>query len=61
MEELPLGFGMALAQHPQAMEHFCAMPENRQKQIIARTHSIQSKQEMHAFVQELAGNKTSFS
>ena len=61
MEELPLGFGMALAQHPQAMEHFCAMPENRQKQIIAHTHSIQSKQEMHAFVQKLAGNTTSFS
>ena len=25
--ELPLGFGMALAQHPEAMERFAGLPE----------------------------------
>ena len=27
MEELPLGFGMALAQHPEAMARFSALSE----------------------------------
>ena len=51
--DLPLGFGMALAQNVPAMECFAELPEQKQEEIIRSTHEIQSKQEMHDFVQNL--------
>jgi len=53
MGELPVGFGMALAMNPQAMEHFSALSEQEQQKIIDQTHQIDSKQEMHNYVQSL--------
>ena len=53
MEELPLGFGMALAQHPEAMARFAALTEAEQQAIISGTHSVHSKQEMQAYVERL--------
>lgn len=51
--ELPLGFGMALSQHPSAMEHFTSMTDAQKQQVIQQTHQIQSKKEMQAFVRSL--------
>jgi len=48
--ELPLGFGMALAQNPAAMNAFCALPESTQQKIIDGTHQVSSREEMHAYV-----------
>ena len=56
MMELPLGFGMALAQNPRAMAHFSRQTEEKQEEILAHTHSIRSRNEMHAYVQSL-GNR----
>lgn len=53
MEDLPLGFGMALAQHPEAMQRFCALPEAEQRTVVAHTHDIHSKGEMQAYVENL--------
>ena len=53
MEELPMGFGMALAQHPEAMARFTALSEAEQKAIIDGTHAVRSKQEMQAYVENL--------
>ena len=53
MEELPLGFGMALAQNPRAMEYFSKQTKEKQAEILAHTHTIQSRNEMHAYVQSL--------
>ena len=53
MEELPLGFGMALAQHPEAMARFAALPEAEQQAIIDGAHAVRSKQEMQAYVENL--------
>ena len=53
MEELPLGFGMALAQHPEAMARFTALSEAEQQAIIDGTHAVRSKQEMQAYVENL--------
>ncbi len=58
MEDLPLGFGMALAQHPEAMQRFCALPEEEQRAVVNHTHSIQSKQEMQAYVESLGDRST---
>lgn len=52
--DLPLGFGMALGQHPGAMERFAALSVAEKKQVVAQAHQIQSKGEMQNFVQSLA-------
>lgn len=51
--ELPMGFGMALAQHPEAMERFAGLPAAEQQAIIDGTHAVRSKQEMQAYVERL--------
>jgi len=48
--QLPMGFGMALAQNLPAMEYFSALPRDRQQQIIQQTHAVRSKADMRAFV-----------
>ena len=50
MEDLPLGFGMALAQHPEAMARFAALSEAGQQALIDGTHAVRSTQEMQAYV-----------
>ncbi len=52
-DEMPVGFSMALAQNPEAMQKFAMMSEDKKKQIIDGTHSIKSKQEMHEYVNKL--------
>ncbi len=51
--EMPIGFGMALAQNPEAMEKFATLGEERKRQIIEGTHRIRSKEEMHSYVNKL--------
>ncbi len=51
--EMPIGFGMALAQNPEAMEKFSALSEDKKKEIIDGTHSIKSKKEMHQYVSNI--------
>ena len=58
--EIPLGFGMALAQNTVALAKFAALSEQQQKQMIDHTHAIQSKEEMQAYVNELAQNHLQF-
>lgn len=52
--EIPMGFGMALAQNAQALEAFSRLSDLEQQKIIDGTHDIQSKQQMRAYVQALA-------
>lgn len=42
-DEMPVGFSMALAQNPEAMQKFAMFSENEKKQIIDGTHSVKSK------------------
>ena len=60
LADLPMGLGMALAQDVPAMERFGSLPEAAKRQIVEHTHQIGSKQEMAAFVQQIAEGKTSF-
>lgn len=34
LSELPLGFGMALAQHPEAMKNFSDMDESQKQKVL---------------------------
>ena len=53
-KDLPLGFGMALAQQPDAMKNFSNMTEDEQNRILSEIHNINSTQEMQSFVSRLA-------
>lgn len=51
--EIPLGFGIALAQNLPALNYFAGLSRGEQQAILARIHTIGSKEEMRAFVQSL--------
>ncbi len=56
LSDLPLGFGMALAQYPEAMKKFSNMDELQKQRILDEIHSIESKKEMQAYVKALVNN-----
>lgn len=51
--ELPLGFGFALAQDPAAMERFAALNQCQQITILRQANSVSSKEEMQALIDRL--------
>ena len=54
LKELPLGFGIALAQNEEAMRRFSALTDAQKRQLVERTHTVSSKAEMHALVEHIA-------
>lgn len=48
--ELPLGFGMALAQNEAAMKRFEALSEAEKQEILEQTHHVKSKQEIRQLI-----------
>ncbi|MGN1481546.1 hypothetical protein [Porcipelethomonas sp.] len=52
-DDMPLGFGMALAMNPEAMEKFALLPESRKQEIINGTHNVNSKSEMQQYVRRI--------
>jgi len=54
--DIPMGLGMALMQNKPAMEYFSSLSDEAKQRIIEHTHSIQSKEEMQAYVDSLAKN-----
>ena len=48
--EVPLGFGMALAQNMDSMKYFSSLNPEGQRALINKTRGIKSKKEMKAFV-----------
>ena len=51
--EIPMGFSMALAQRPEAMQKFSMLSESKQNEIINGTHAIHSKKEMRKYVDDI--------
>lgn len=56
-DEMPVGFAMALAINPEAMQKFGALSEEQKQQIIAGTHTIKSRDEMRRYVDSLVNGK----
>ncbi len=50
---LPQGLAMALAQRPEAMERFAALPETERQAVVDAAQAARSKQEMRACVEQL--------
>jgi hypothetical protein len=53
LRDLPMGFGMALLQNQDAAMYFNSLPEAERRRLIEKTHSVNSKKEMKAFVATL--------
>lgn len=52
--KVPIGFGMALAMNPPALNAYSAMTEEQKQAILNRAHNAHSEQEMHQIVNSLA-------
>lgn len=57
--DLPMGFGMALAQNEQAMKKFEALTEEEKQAVVQKTHTVSSKREMHSLVKSLTDDNLS--
>ncbi len=51
--EIPIGFGFALAQDPEAMKKFANLPENKQTEILQKARRASSKSEMQSIVDNM--------
>lgn len=49
-QQMPIGFAMALAQNPAAMETYAALPRETKSALLAQAHSARSEAEMHRLV-----------
>lgn len=50
-----MGFGMALAQNPDAMDVFAALTEEQRQKVLDKSRRIRSKEEMRSYVDSLVG------
>ncbi len=51
--KVPVGFGMALATNPPALDAYSAMTEEQKKNILNRAHNARSEKEMHQIVNSI--------
>ena len=51
---VPIGFGMALAENHPAMAAYAAMTEQQKRDILDRAHNVRSEREMYFLVESLA-------
>ena len=54
--KVPIGFGMALAMNPNALNAYSAMTEEQKQAILSKAHNAQSEKEMHQIVNSLTEN-----
>ena len=52
--QVPIGFGMALARNPKALNAYSAMTEEQKQAILNQAHNARSEQEMHRIVNGIA-------
>ena len=53
--DIPMGFGMALAQNPDAMDVFSGLTQDQRRRVLEKTGRIRSKEEMRSYVDSLVG------
>lgn len=51
--DMPLGFGFALAFNSDAMRRFSFMTESEREEILRKAHTVSSKEEMQSLVDGL--------
>lgn len=55
--KVPIGFGMALAMNPPALNAYSAMTEEQKKEILNRAHNAHSEKETHDIVNSIPTTK----
>ena len=50
--DIPLGFGFSLAQDPETMKKFSALPRDKQARILKTAHETASKEGMDTLIKE---------
>ena len=55
--EMPVGFAMALAMNPKAMQKFATLSDEQKQEIITGTQTVKSRDEMHRYVDSLVNDK----
>ena len=55
--DVPLGFGFALVQNPEAMKYFSALSEEKQSEILQQARSVSSRDEMQSLVASLSAEQ----
>lgn len=53
-KDLPIGFVMALAQNENALKSFEGMSDEQKQALVNKSRKINSKKEMHCFVESLS-------
>lgn len=56
--KVPIGFGMALAMNPPALNAYSAMTEEQKQTILNKAHNARSEKEMHQIVAGIANHTT---
>ena len=51
--KVPIGFGMALAMNPPAMNAYSAMTEEQKQAILNQAHNARIEKEMHRIVNSI--------
>lgn len=54
--KVPIGFGMALAMNPPALNAYSAMTEEQKQAILNKAHNARSEKEMHQIVSSIAAD-----
>ena len=52
-QEVPIGFGMALAQNEKAVNAYAMMTKEQKQTFLARAHQARSEQEMQRIVADI--------
>ncbi len=52
--EVPIGLGIALCKNPEAMKKYAFLSQEQKLDVISRSHGVDSRDEMDAFVEALA-------
>ena len=52
--KVPIGFGMALAMNPTALNAYSAMTEAQKQAVLNKAQNARSEQEMHQIVNSIA-------
>jgi len=55
--KVPIGFGMALAMNPPAMNAYSAMTEAEKQAVLNKAHNAKSEKEMHQIVNSIAAKQ----
>ena len=51
--KVPIGFGMALAMNPPALNAYSSMTEDQKQAILNKAHNARSEQEMHSIINSI--------